>query len=313
VDSGTATSISITSGESLSSVASDINGRSLGVTASVVSDGSGSSHLAIANNGTGTLTLTNTSPQFTESATPGQNASLTVDGVPISSASNIVTGVVSGMTINLNAADLYANVTLSAAANTDAITSAITQFVTDYNTVIAAVNNEYTYNSSSSTAQPLAGDSTLGLLQNALLGSGSYSAGTNGSISTLGALGITMNDDGTLTVDSTALDDAVQNNSSAVQNFFEGTSLNGFSSSLNAQLQSLTDSSTGAFTVDLSTMQSNYNNLEDDVTNFETNYIAGLQTSLTAQYSAAEIALQSVNTMRQQINAELGYNSTSGN
>lgn len=313
VDSGTATSISITSGESLSAVASDINGRSLGVTASVVSDGNGSSHLAIANNGTGTLTLTNTSPQFTESATPGQNASLTVDGVPISSASNTVTGVVSGMTINLNAADLYADVTLSAAANTDAITSAIKQFVTDYNTVIASVNSEYTYNSSSSTAPPLAGDSTLGLLQNALLGSGSYSASNNGSISTLGALGITMNNDGTLTVDSTTLDDAVQNNTSAVQNFFEGTSLNGFSSSLNTQLQSLTDSSTGAFTVDLSTMQSNYNGLEDDITNFETNYIAGLTKTLTAQYSAAEIALQNINTMKQEINAELGYNNTSGN
>jgi flagellar hook-associated protein 2 len=315
VGSGTAAAISVTSGESLSAVANSINGQSLGVAASVVSDGNGYSHLSIVNNSDASaVTITNTSPQFTESATPGQNAELTVDGVPISFASNTVTGVVSGMTINLNSANLYENVTLSATADTTAVTSAINQFVTDYNTVIGAVNNEYTYDSSSSTAQPLAGDSTLGLLQNVLLGAGGYSASNNGGISTLGSLGITMNDDGTLTVDSTTLNNAVQNSSSAVQQFFEGTSLNGFSSSLNTQLQSMTDSSIGAFTVDLSSLQSNYNDLQDNVTNFEDNYITPLQTSLTAEYNSAEIALQNINTMKQQIDAELGYNtSSSGN
>ena len=108
-----------------------------------------------------------------------------------------------------------------------------------------------------------------------------------------------MNNDGTLSVDSTTLDNAIQNNSSAVQQFFEGTSLNGFSSALSNQLQSLTDSSNGAFTVELSSMQSNYNDLQDDITNFQTNYIAPLQTSLTAEYDSAEIALQMLNTTKQ--------------
>jgi flagellar hook-associated protein 2 len=214
----------------------------------------------------------------------------------------------------LNGADStgLTSTTLSITPNTSAITSAINQFVSDYNTVIGSVNSEYTYNSTSSTASPLAGDSALGLLQNALLGAGSYSASNNGSISTLGALGISMNNDGTLSVDSSTLSDAVQNNSSAVQQFFEGTSLNGFSSSLNTQLQSLTDSATGAFTVDLSSMKNTYNALTDQINNFETSYIANLQTKLTAEYNAAEIALQNVSTLKQQINAELG-NDTSGN
>jgi flagellar hook-associated protein 2 len=317
---GTANPIAFTSGESLDSLAQDINGQSLGVTASVVSDGSGSttSHLQIVNSTSGAASgVTITSPQltqFTESATPGQDAKLTVDGIPVTSASNTVTGVLAGVAINLNGADSTGNTnaTLSITPNTSAITSAINQFITDYNTAIGTVNSEYTYNSTSSTASPLAGDSALGLLQNALLGVGSYSASNNGSISTLGALGISMNNDGTLSVDSSTLNNAVENNSSAVQQFFEGTSLNGFSSSLNTQLQSLTDSSTGAFTVDLSSMKNTYNDLTDQIDNFETNYIANLQTKLTAEYDAAEIALQNVNTMKQQINAELG-NNTSGN
>jgi len=176
------------------------------------------------------------------------------------------------------------------------------------------VNDEFTYSASGSSAPPLEGDSTVEMLQNYLLGAGSYSASGNGSISTLGSLGISMNNDGTLSVNSTTLDNAIQNNFPQVQQFFEGTSLNGFASSLSNQLQSLTNSSNGAFTVELSTMQSNYTNLQDDVTNFQTNTIAPLQTHLTAEYDAAEIALQELNTTTQEVNAELGNNtSSSGN
>jgi flagellar hook-associated protein 2 len=285
----------------------------------VVSDGgsTGTSHLEIVNtnttNGTG-ITIPNTSPQFTESATPGQNAVLTVDGIPITSASNTVTGVISGVSINLTGTSGTAgtSTTLSITPNTSAITTAINQFVTDYNTVIASVNTEFTYNATNSTAAPLAGNSAVAMLQNALLGAGSYSAGSNSGISTLGALGITMNNDGTLSVDSTTLSSAVQNSSAAVEQFFEGSALNGFSSALNTQLQSLTSPANGAFTVELSSMTSSYNDLASQISDFEDNYISSLQTNLNAEYSAAEIALQSVNSTRQEINAELGNNSSSG-
>jgi flagellar hook-associated protein 2 len=261
------------------------------------------------------MTITNTSPQFSQ-AMQGANASLTVDGIPISSASNTVTGVVSGLTINLQGVspNTSSNVTLTASPDTSTITSAINQFVSDYNTLIGEVNNEFTYNASGSSAPPLEGDSTVEMLQNYLLGAGSYSASGNGSISTLGSMGISMNNDGTLSVDSATLNNAMQNNFSQVQQFFEGTSLNGFANSLSNQLQGLTNPSGGAFTVELSSMQSNYNVLQSNITNFQDNYITPLQTSLTAEYSSAEIALQTLNTTTQQINAELGNNtSSSGN
>ncbi len=315
VGSGTATSIATTAGESLSTLAGAINGQSLGVTANVVSDGDGSSHLAIVNSATGNasgITIANTSPQFIQAAT-GSNASLTVNGISISSASNSVTGAVSGLTINLVGVspNSTSDVSLTATPDSSTITSAINQFVSDYNTLIGDVNSEFTYNSSSASAPPLEGDSTVEMLQSFLLGAGSYSSSSAGSTSTLGSLGISMNNDGTLTVDSTTLDSAIQNNFSGVQQFFEGTTLNGFASSLSNQLQGLTDTSDGAFTVELSSMQSNYNDLQDNITNFQDNYINPLQTSLTAEYDSAEIALQELNTNTQQINAELGNNNTS--
>lgn len=315
IGSGTATPITTMAGESLSTLASDINGQSLGVTASVVSEGNGSSYLSIVNSTTGDgsgITIANTSPQFTQAAV-GTNALLTVDGISISSASNTVTGAVSGLTVNLMGISSNANtdVTLTATPDSSTITSAINQFVTDYNTLIGQVNDEFTYNASSTSAPPLEGDSTVEMLQNYLLGAGSYSASGNGSLSTLGSLGITMNDDGTLSVDSATLDDAIQDNFSAVQQFFEGTSQNGFSSTLSNQLQSMTNSADGAFTVELSSLKSNYNDLQSNITNFQNNYIAPLQASLTAEYDSAEIALQELSTTTQEINAELGNNNTS--
>jgi flagellar hook-associated protein 2 len=316
VGSVTAAQITTTAGESLSTLAGDINEQSLGVTASVVSDGNGYSHLALVNSTTGDasgITIANTSPQFNKAAS-GTNAQVTVDGIPVSSASNTVTGAVAGLTINLLSASPGTSVTITATPDSSTVSSAINQFVTDYNKLIGEVNSEFTYNSSSTSAPPLEGDSAVEMLQNFLLGAGSYSSSGSGSISTLGTLGISMNNDGTLSVDSTTLSDAMQNNFSDVQQFFEGTTLNGFASSLSNQLQSLTDSSNGAFTVELSNMQSDYNGLGDDITNFQDNYIVPLQTSLTAEYNSAEIALQELNTTRQQINAELGNNtSSSGN
>ena len=316
VGSGAATQITTTAGESLSSLAGDINGQSLGVTASVVSNGDGTSNLSIVNSSTGDasgVTVASTSPQFTQAA-QGTNASLTVNGISISSASNTVTGAVSGMTINLLGADPNTDVTLTATPDSSTVTSAINQFVSDYNTLIGEVNDEFTYNSSSTSAPPLEGDSTVELLQNYLLGASSYSSTGNGSVSTLGSLGISMNNDGTLSVNSTTLDNAIENNFPEVQQFFEGTTLNGFANSLSKQLQSLTDSSDGAFTVELSSLQSNYNDLQDNITNFQNNYIAPLQASLTAEYDSAEIALQTLNSTTQEINAELGNNtSSSGN
>ena len=61
-------------------------------------------------------------------------------------------------------------------------------------------------------------------------------------------------------------------------------------------------------------MQSNYNDLQDTITNFQDSYINPLQTSLTTEYNAAEVALQELNTTTQEVNAELGNNnSSSGN
>ena len=300
-----------TSGDTLGDLATYINGLGAGVTASVVNDSAGS-RLAIVSNSAGAasnFTISNaTGLNFTQ-AVAGVDASLTVDGIPIDSASNTVTGAVTGLTLNLLSASPGTEVNVAVAPDSSQISSAVTNFVNAYNTVIGDVNKEYTLGSNGAEG-PLSGDPVLSMLQSQLLSTGAYTSGGNG-VSTLADLGITMNNDGTLTLDSSTLNSAIQNNFSAVQNFFQGTASNGFASLLSGQLTNLTDPVSGAFTVDLQSISNENSDLQTQINNFQT-YLSNQTTLLTNEYNQADILLQQLPIEEQQINAELG-NPTNNN
>src|ERR1700677_18431 len=305
--SGTATQIQIGSGvNTLDQLASYINTQNLGVTASVVNDSSGS-RLAIVSNNSGAangFTISNASGLTFTQASAGQDASLTVDGIPIDSASNTVTGAVNGLTLNLVGAAPGGQITVTVAPDSTQVSTAIATFVGAYNTAMGDVNTQYTVNAANQEG-PLASDSSVQILQDSLLSIAGYSGGGNG-VSTLADLGITMNKDGTLSLDTATLTNAIQNNFSAVQNFMQGASSNGFASFINNQLNTLTEPGTGAFTVDLQSINSENSDLQNQINNFQT-YLNTQQTLLTAEYNQADITLQEIPQEEAQINAELGY------
>jgi len=315
---GTATTITTDGTDTLSDVASEINSDDLGVTASVITDDSGS-RLAIVANSSGTaanFTITPSGPTgfgFTQAATGG-DASLTVDGISISSATNTVTGVIPGVTLNLLSADPGVEVSLGVTPDTSQIESALQQFVTDYNTVVSDLTTQFTF--SGTSEGPLASDSTVRNLQSDVLSALDYTytpaTGTT-TVPNLTSLGISVDNNGQLSLDTGTLQSALQNNFSDVQSFFQGTSLNGFANSFDQQLTSFISPADGAFTVDLQSMNSQYSDLQTDVSNFQTNYITPLQTQLQADYSQAEIALQELPNQLKEIDQELGQNNNSSN
>jgi len=311
---GPATQIQIGgSVDTLDQLASYINGLSLGVTANVVNDSSGS-RLSIVSNSSGAannFTITQASGlTFTQAAT-GTDASLTVDGIPIDSASNTITGAVAGLTLNLTGAAPNTPVSISVAPDGTQIDSAVSAFVTAYNKVISDINQEYTVGANG-VEGPLSGDGVLPVLQSDMLSAGSYAGGTGG-ITTMADLGITMNNDGTLSLNTSTLDAAVQSNFAGVQNFLAGTASNGFVSFMNNQLTSLTDPASGAFTVDLQSLSSENTDLQNQITNFQS-YLSNQTTLLTNEFNQADVLLAQLPTEEAQINAELGYspNSSSG-
>lgn len=316
--SGSATTIATDGTQTLSDLASQINGDDLGVSANVITDASGS-RLSIVNNTSGSASdFTVTTSGYTgfgfSEVEPGANASLTVNGNQISSASNTVTGVIPGLTLNLLGTS-SSPVTLSVAPDTSQASTAINQFVSDYNTLISAVNTQFTDRNGAGEGV-LATDPSVRALQSDLLQSIDYTytpaSGTT-TMPNLSSMGITMNSDGTLSVDSATLNNALKSNYNDVQQFFQGTSLNGFANSVDQQLTSFTSPGDGAFTIDLQSMGTEYSSLQSDITNFQTNVIDPLQTQLQAEYSKAEVALQQLPVELKNVDEELGISPSSSN
>jgi flagellar hook-associated protein 2 len=311
---GLTTPIQVGSGvNTLDQLAASINSQSLGVTANVVTDSTGArlSLVSTTSGAAGDFSISNdTTAAFTRANT-GTDASLTIDGVPISSASNTVTGALSGVTINLQGTSPSTEISLNVAPDSNSITSAVSSFISAYNTLIADVNSQFTFDKSTNTAGTLQSDSAVQGLQSALLNSTNYNSGSS-TLATLDALGIGTNSDGTLTLNATTLNTAIQTNNSAIATFFQGTASNGFAASVTSALSTYTDPTQGAFTIDLKSISSENQDLTDQTNTLEV-YLASQQTILTAQYNAADIAIQQLPQKLKQIQALLNPNSTNSN
>jgi len=319
---GAPTTITTTSGETYAQLATAINGLGLGVTATAGSDANGTNLTIASDDGVTPFTINEPAFGFTQAAA-GANASLTVDGVPINSASNKVSGAIPGVTLDLLGAAPGSPISLTVASDASAVSTAINQFVTDYNTAIGLVNSQFADTSSTNSSGAvttsqgvLASDPTVVSLQSTLEQALDYVAtpatGTT-SVSTLADLGITVANDGTLSVDSTTLNNALTNNPADVQNFFEGTALNGFSNSIYNALNNFTSPANGAFELDLNSISASNSSLTSQINDFENGYIASQETLLTADFTSAEVALQQLPQEMQELNSELGFTNSGNN
>jgi flagellar hook-associated protein 2 len=316
---GTQTTFNTGSGvNTLSDLAKAINSSGVGVNASVVSDANGG-RLALVSQTTGSaadFTVSSSDPTFnmTRAGGPATNASLTVDGIPISSATNTVSGAITGLTLNLTGTVPANNpATVTVAPDTTQISQALSNFVSDYNSALSQVNSQFTFNAASGSQGVLGSDNTVRSLQSALEGIVAYSSPASagsGAIQSLGDLGITVNNDGSLSLDTSKLTSAMAD-PETVQNFFQGNALNGFAQQFSSALGQFNDPATGSITKEIQNQTEQYNDLQSQVNDFESGYIASQQTVLTAMYSKAEIALQQLPEEMQQIQGELGNNSNS--
>jgi flagellar hook-associated protein 2 len=170
------------------------NSSTLGFDASIVNNSDGTVSLQLTSGtagSTGTLAVTSsladpsTALAYTSTVT-GSNASLNVDGVNLTSASNTVSNLIPGVTFQLLGTSASGSEVQVVIGNDNSgVESTVNQFVSDYNSLISAVNTQEG-NTSSGTPEPLFGSPTLTLLQQELLSSlntqnpnGSLAAVTN--------------------------------------------------------------------------------------------------------------------------------------
>jgi flagellar hook-associated protein 2 len=309
----------------LTGLASAINSAAIGVTASVITDSSGS-RLSIVSGTSGAAgqlkTITTsaladggtsiTFPGPPNSGQQGRDAQITVDGVQVTSPSNTVTGAISGVTFQLlSSASPNTNIQIQVTDNTTDIGTAVSNFVSAYNTVVKDINTEET-NSSTGTAPALLGSPILAQLQSQLTGA-LFGGSASGSINNLGQLGISMNNDGTLTLNSDTLNGALSSNLSDVTGFFQNSG--SFGQTLSAAVNNLgTQAPNGAIFLAQQQNAAQEKALNTDITN-ENALLDAQKTQLTNELNTANQILQSIPSQLNQVNelysAITGFNERS--
>jgi flagellar hook-associated protein 2 len=328
--SGTTADIPITAGtnDTLTSLAQSINTLSAsnkwGITASVVTDASGS-RLAVysqASGDPGALAVASDTTNLTfEPPVGGADALFTINGIPYSTTTNTVTGAVPDLTLNLQSADGGLPVQVTVGPNTSGITSAVTAFVNAYNTVISDINSQFAYNSTTNTQGTLGSDNSLRILQSSLLADTAFTttdpASVKSGLTNLAALGIDLNNDGTLTINPVATDthpsfaNELATNPSAVQNFFQNTNATGFANNFTSDLANLTAPKSGVLEEDIAANQSQQNDVSNEITNFQTQ-LAAQQVQLTAVFNALNASLEQYPFTLAEVSAALGSITASG-
>jgi len=332
VGSGTAHTIDVpsTSGDqTLAGLSAAINAAGIGVTANVITDTNGS-RLSIVSGTGGTAgqltvssTLEDTTANVGTTGSPnlalttiqsGVDASLTVDGVAVTSGSNTVSDAIPGVTFQLLAPSPVTSGTAETVQvvitnNASSVSSALNTFVNDYNTTIQAITAQEG-NTSSGTPEPLYGNPVIAQLQEQLQSALSAQYSSSGTIKSLTQLGIETNQDGTLTLNSDTLTAALNDSYSDVSGFFQNA--DSFGSALTTLLNNLSSTNpTGTLDLALADNKSEETDLNTQVTN-ENAAIATEKQNLTTELNTANQELEAIPEQLDEVNelysAITGYN-----
>ncbi|OCX24597.1 flagellar filament capping protein FliD [Pseudomonas graminis] len=313
---GIDTKITIPTGATLASVAKQINAQSATskISANIITDDNGSRLVfssTVTGKGTDITASSTTSSEFnivagaaldpksTTSAgyigAQAVDASLTVNGLSITSASNTIDKSLGGVSMTLLGTDKS---TVTVSANNDGLKASLQTFVDAYNNVVKAVSSVTKATVSDTpdkttgatvTAAALTGDamprSILSAIRDQLV-----TTGAPGGVSVLSQLGITTGQsDGTLSLDATKFSKAMdQGLAGDVQQLFSGTdSTNGLLSRMQAAITPYTQTG-GIF----DTRTTSLNKQQTDLTAQQSALdlrVTTLTATLTAKYNAMDL------------------------
>lgn len=237
-DAATAT-VEITDG-SLTGIRDAINNADIGVSASIIYDGS-YYRLTLASDDTGaansmeitvadddanatdasglSLLSFNAGANHLQQTAAAKDAALTLNGVAVSSASNRLSDTVDGVTFNLLSAG---SSTVTVSQNTAEASKLIKGFVDSYNNLTKGINSLAGYDAATQKSGVLNGDGIVSSIKNQVDRLLTTPVdGVTGDYSILAEIGITRNtEDGTLNLDDTKLQASLRDNMSDVVDLF---------------------------------------------------------------------------------------------
>ncbi len=281
------------SNNTLQGIRDAINAAKMGVTATIINDGSPTSpyRLSLSSDKTGasnSLKITTSggdgsidtllgydpgglpATQHLNQTVAAKDAAFTVNGVPISKASNIVTDAIQGVSLTLNK-ETTSPVNVTIASDSSAASSKVSNFVTAYNGLYSAMKNASDYKSGSA----LAGDATLRSLMTQMRSIAS-AAVTGSTMSNIYQAGITFSATGTMQLDTAKLSSAMVSDSSGVDNLFNSST--GYATQFAAfaktalQFGGTFDAKTTSYNQSIQSITTQINNLTARLKTVETSY-----------------------------------------
>jgi flagellar hook-associated protein 2 len=257
---------------SLAGVRDAINAADVGVSASIINDGSGY-RLVIASEDAGVanalkITVADDDLDNTDAAglsqlvydastggttnlsqtVPAQNAAAIIDGIAISKSTNTWTDAIEGVTLNLLKEG--ETTTLKVAKDTAGTKAAVESFIKAFNDLNATLTSLSKYDAASKQASILTGDATVRSVQSQLRGLFNAALSTaGGGLTSLAQIGVTFQTDGTLKLDSSKLTAALNDGTKDVATLFAAVGKP--TDSLVSFVSSTTDTKNGNYAVNI--------------------------------------------------------------
>jgi len=236
---GTEHDIVIGSGEdTLEGLRNAINDADIGVTATVVNQGSGSTpyKLVVTADDTGSANAISFSDDqggaglaatlsFTN-LTAASDAVASVNGLSITRSTNTIDDVVPGITLNLLNTGTS---TVTTTSDADGIKEKIKTYVGVHSDLMSFINAEIQVSELTDRAGVFNGESTVRNIKNQILSQYGLSGFPGGTFGTLGEVGISVAKDGTLTFDEAKFDAAAESDLAGLTSLFTkvGDSIDG--------------------------------------------------------------------------------------
>jgi flagellar hook-associated protein 2 len=327
---------------SLQGLAAAINERSgdTGVQATILNDGSADAPYRLVM--TGADANTSFTPQFNltdggggaidpamEQVRSAQQAVAYVDGIKVVGDSNTLTGVIPGVTLNLdqvsemtyagtpeagvNPSDWadppqYQSHVLNVEADTGALKEKVQNFVDSYNAVMDWISSGYPEfgaptttagedgeEAQESLAMVLRGDSSINSVKRTLQGVLSTSVNNSGDLSVLSQLGISTNRDGSLSLNSAMLDKQLAENFDDVGKLLAGDDqTEGVMKKFNSALLDLTSPTRGLYAAKKDRHDAAVRRLDQQILDTEAR-LQKREEALRARFSAMELLVSGMN------------------
>lgn len=282
------------SNNTLEGIRDAINEAGLGVTASIVNDGSDTPYrLVMTSDETGNEAVMSLStsgevaeldsllshdPASSDPAASGmeevvaaRNAEFSVNGISMQATSNVIDDAVDGLTLTLSETNTTASV-VTVKENAESVSKAMETFVNAYNDLQDTIDNYTAFNADEGTAGELLGDSTLRTIESRLTSALNFTS--EGDFYALTSLGVSRTNDGKLEFDSAVIEAADSEQLAAMSGFFisddeAGTS--GFASQMSSLLEEVVgedgtlESTTEGIEGSLESLASQYEQTEDTI------------------------------------------------